>query len=164
MTPTTRTEFTEAMAAVPSPVAVATTVDPGGRRWGFTGSSFTSLSADPPLVLICLDKSASTHAAFAACATFMINILSADQADVARRFATSGIDRFAAGEMTECEHGLPGLPAAAVRLACTLHALVDGGDHSIVIGRVERTAVTGAAPLVYCRRSFTRPTLEPVAA
>ncbi|GAB2743985.1 flavin reductase family protein [Kitasatospora kifunensis] len=155
-------EFTTALAVVPSPVAVATTVDATGRRWGFTGSSFTSLSADPPLVLICLDRAASTHTAFTTCGHFMINILAEGQEAVARRFATSGIDRFSGDDMSVCEAGLPGLSDAAVRLVCSLHAVLEGGDHSILVGRVERTAVTGAAPLVYCGRTFTRLVPQPV--
>ncbi|MET7766699.1 flavin reductase family protein [Streptomyces sp. NPDC005336] len=154
------TKFLDAMAAVPSPVIVATTVDASGRRWGFTGSSFTALSADPSLVLICLDRSASTHAAFTACDRFMVNVLADGHEPVARRFAASGIDRFAAGDMTECEAGLPGLPGAVARLACTVHAVLDGGDHSILVGRVEQSVVSPRVPLIYCGRFFTRPAVQ----
>src|SRR5436305_10667794 len=124
-------EFTRAMARVPGPVIVATTIEPSGTPRGFTASSFSSLSLDPPLVLVCLDKNASTHKAFVTADHFMVNILSAQQADVARRFATSGVDRFEAGDMQPCELGLPGLPDAAARVACSLHEVLDGGDHSI---------------------------------
>jgi flavin reductase (DIM6/NTAB) family NADH-FMN oxidoreductase RutF len=147
-------QFTHAMAQVPGPVAVATTVDATGRRWGFTATSFSSLSLDPPLVLICLNRTASTHAAFTGTSRMMINILGAGHEDVARRFATSGVDRFAAGDMRTCELGLPGLPAAIVRLACTLHRVVDAGDHSILIGQVKATYVNDQSPLVYCNRSY----------
>lgn len=154
------TEFRDAMAAVPSPVAVATTVDVSGRRWGFTGSSFSALSADPPLILICLNRSASTHTAFTGCDRFMVNVLAEGHEDVARRFAAPGIDRFAAGDMTECEAGLPGLPEAVTRLACILHSVLDGGDHSILVGRVEHTFASPRAPLIYCGRTYTRPALQ----
>jgi flavin reductase (DIM6/NTAB) family NADH-FMN oxidoreductase RutF len=145
------------MARVPGPVAVATTMGPTGRPHGFTASSFNSLSLDPPLILICLKKSASTHEAFTGAEQFLVNILSVSQADVARRFATSGVDRFEAGDMTPCELGLPGLPGAAARVACTMHAVLDGGDHSILVGRVEETHVGDPSPLVYVDRSFARP-------
>ncbi|WP_018681259.1 flavin reductase family protein [Actinokineospora enzanensis] len=151
------TAFTRAMSRVPGPVAVATTVDGAGRRWGFTGSSFSSLSLDPPLVLICLAKTASTHAAFAGSPHFMVNVLNGDQAEVARRFAKSGVDRFHAGDMVPCELGLPGHPDAALRLACTRYDMLDGGDHSILVGRVEALHVAAHPPLVYCDRSFTQP-------
>ncbi len=147
-------DFTVAMARVPGPVAVATTVDAVGRRWGFTATSFSSLSLDPPLVLICLARTASTHAAFTGAHHFMINILGADHADVARRFATSGVDRFEAGDMRTCELGLPGLPEATVRLACAMDRVLNGGDHSILVGRVQQAYVSDRAPLVYCDREF----------
>ncbi|MFA7762798.1 flavin reductase family protein [Streptomyces sp. NPDC048723] len=144
------------MARVPGPVTVATTVDAAGQRWGFTASSFRSLSLSPPLVLICLDKAASTHEAFASTDRFMINILREKQSDIALRFATSGVDRFADGVTVPLELGLPGIPEALVRVACSLHQVVDGGDHSILIGRVEATYTGDGAPLVYCDRSFQR--------
>jgi len=148
--------FTRAMTRVPGPVTIATTVDAADRAWGFTATSFTSLSLDPPLVSLALGRTASTHAAFVAADTFLVSVLAHDQAEVARRFAHSGTDRFAAGDMRPCERGLPGLPGAAARLVCSLQAVLPGGDHSILVGRVEEVAVTDAAPLVYCDRSFTR--------
>ncbi|MBR7831903.1 flavin reductase family protein [Actinospica durhamensis] len=149
--------FTAAMARVPGAVTVVTTVDGAGRRWGFTSSSFCSVSLDPPLVLVCLGKKASTHPAFAAARHFMVNVLTEDQALVAQRFATSGIDRFAAGDMQACELGLPGLPAPCARVACAARSLVDAGDHSILIGEVEAVHVGPHTPLVYVDRAYTCP-------
>jgi flavin reductase ActVB len=148
-------EFKRAMARVPGAVTVATTVSPYGKRWGFTASSFSSLSLDPPLVLICLHKSASTHEAFVSAERFMINLLAYEQSGVALRFAKPGVDRFEAGDMEPCELGLPGIPSASVRVACAMHDVLDGGDHSILIGRVEVTYIGTQAPLVYYDRSFT---------
>lgn len=151
------TTLTHAMARVPGPVTVVTTIDPDGVRWGFTANSFSSLSLDPPLVLVCLDKKASTHPAFLTARSFMVNILARDQGAVARRFATSGIDRFADGDMEPGELGLPGLPGSAARVACSMHRILDGGDHSILIGRVETARVSDRTPLVYVNRSFAEP-------
>ncbi|WP_406208678.1 flavin reductase family protein [Kitasatospora sp. NBC_01560] len=155
--PVAQAAFTQAMSRVPAPVTVATTTDRDGRHWGFTASSFTSLSLDPQLVLICLDKAASTHAAFTAADRFLVNILADDQSEVAVRFATSNIDRFAAGDLVTCELGLPGLESATARLACTTHRILDGGDHSILVGRVEQLYTGSRPPLVYSDRRFTRP-------
>ncbi|MEV0641276.1 flavin reductase family protein [Streptomyces sp. NPDC050619] len=151
------TDFTQALARVPGPVTVVTTVSPSGQSWGFTASSFSSLSLSPPLVLVCLDKAASTHQAFLEADRFLINVLSEEQSDVALRFAKSGTDRFAAGDMAPCELGLPGLPRASARLACSTHDIADGGDHSILIGRAEAAHTGGGMPLVYCDRTFARP-------
>ncbi|MEU2224873.1 flavin reductase family protein [Streptomyces sp. NPDC018347] len=155
--PVDRLAFTRTLSRVPAPVTVTTTADASGRRWGFTGSSFCSVSLDPPLVLICLDKGASTHGAFTAAPHFLVNVLAHEQGDVALRFATSGADRFAAGDMAPCELGLPGLPGAAARIACATHEILDGGDHSILVGRVEATHAGDRVPLVYSDRAFGRP-------
>ncbi|RFU86773.1 flavin reductase [Streptomyces triticagri] len=151
--------LTRTMARVPGPVTVVTTVDGGGKPWGFTASSFSSVSLDPPLVLVCLDKGASTHSAFTTAEHFLVNVLAHEQDGVARRFATSGIDRFAAGDMETCELGLPGLPGTCVRVACAIHSVIDAGDHSILMGRVTETYVSDRIPLVYFNRSFSRPEL-----
>ncbi|MGY1577771.1 flavin reductase family protein [Streptomyces sp. MN13] len=152
-----RTAFTRAMARVPAPVTVTTTVDREGRPWGFTASSFASLSLEPPLVLVCVGRTASVHRAFTTARCFLVNVLAADQADVAARFAARGTDRFAAGDMERCELGLPGLTDAAVRVACRLHDVLDGGDHSILVGRVEATHTGPRTPLLHYDRSWCRP-------
>lgn len=152
-----RTIFTSTMSRVPGPVTVVTTVDKSGRSWGFTANSFSSVSLNPPLILVCLDKKASTHAAFTSARHFLINVLTEKQVGVARRFAQSGVDRFAAGDMEPCELGLPGLPEPCARVACSMHGIVDAGDHSILIGRVEATHVSDQIPLVYYDRSFSFP-------
>jgi len=157
-------DFTRAMARVPGPVVVTTTVDGSGRRWGFTASSFVSLSLDPPLVTVNLDKKASTHAAFTVSDHFMVNVLAHHQSEIARRFATSGVDRFAAGDTVPLERGLPGIPEAVVRLVCRMHDIVDGGDHSMLIGRVLNCATSaGREALVYVDRGFVRPAAPEVA-
>jgi flavin reductase ActVB len=151
----------DAMARVPSPVTVVTTADSAGRRWGFTATSFTSLSLDPPLVLVCLNRTASTHPAFTSARQLMINVLAHEHADVARRFACRGTDRFSGGDMEPCELGLPGLPDACVRVACSMYGTYEAGDHTILIGSVENTYVSDRMPLVYCDRSYTYPAAVP---
>ncbi|MFD0384010.1 flavin reductase family protein [Streptomyces stramineus] len=138
-------------------MTVVTTLGPSGERWGFTASSFSSLSLEPPLVLVCLGKSASTYQAFLRADHFMINVLAQEQSEVALRFAKSAPERFAGGDMVPCELGLPGLPGASARLACATHDILDGGDHSILVGRAEVAYAGEREPLVYYNRSFNRP-------
>lgn len=145
--------FVDTMARVPSAVCVVTTFD-GARSWGFTASSFVSVSLDPPLILVCLGKAATTHPAFAVARHFMVNVLAAHQARVARCFATPDIDRFAAGYTEPCELGLPGISEASVRVACSMWRLTDAGDHSILIGQVEAAQASSRPPLLYCNRTF----------
>jgi flavin reductase (DIM6/NTAB) family NADH-FMN oxidoreductase RutF len=150
------------MSRVPGPVTVVTTIDHTGRRWGFTATSFSSLSLDPPLVLVCLNKTASTHGAFTSADRFLVNLLAHDQERIALRFARSGVDRFTEGDaerdVVPCELGLPGSPGACARVACALHGVLDGGDHSILVGRVLDAQVDDdRTPLVYHDRTFTHP-------
>ncbi|MGQ4389056.1 flavin reductase family protein [Streptomyces sp. SAS_270] len=154
-----RQAFTGTMARVPAPVTVTTTVDRAGRQWGFTASSFSSLSLEPPLVLVCVGRTASVHAAFTSARHFLVNVLAEHQAEVAARFAARGADRFAAGDTEPCELGLPGLLDAAVRVACRVHEVLDGGDHSILVGHVEATHTGPRTPLLYCDRTFDYPAL-----
>ncbi len=152
-----RVSFTRAMARVPSPVTVVTTYGPDGVPYGFTAGSFCSASLDPPLVLVYLDKGASTHPAFSTTRRFLVNVLGRGQQEVADRFATSGTDRFAAGDMSPLELGLPGLPGASARIACGLHSVLDAGDHTVLLGRVEKTFTSGRTPLVHVDRLFHHP-------
>ncbi|MFE6721721.1 flavin reductase family protein [Streptomyces albidoflavus] len=153
--------FTRTMARVPTPVTVVTTVDETGRPWGFTASSFSSLSLDPPLVLVCPAKTASCYPAFVSADRFLVNVLSAAQSDIAGRFARSGHDKFGEGDMVPSEEGLPGLAGAVARISCTLREVLDGGDHSILVGQVMSVSVSDLDPLVYHDRRFTRPEPTP---
>ncbi|MER5443571.1 flavin reductase family protein [Streptomyces sp. NPDC002790] len=156
VTPLTADDFTAALSRVPSPVTVVTTRDADGRCWGFTASSFTSLSLDPPLVLVCPAKTSRSHQAFVTARRFMINVLATEQEEIARHFARSQFDKFADVPITDCEFGLPGLPSTSARLACSLYDVLDGGDHSILVGRVESVHVGEKEPLVYFGRDFAR--------
>ena len=146
--------FRDAMATFPSGVTIMTTADRAGRPWGFTASSFCSLSLDPPLVLVCLAKSAMCHPAFQQSDDWTIQIIAAHHLDLATRFATRGGDKFAGGEFGSDERGVPGLSDAPVRLTCSAHARYDGGDHSILVARVRDMALRDEDPLLYFRRTF----------
>lgn len=152
-------DFRNALSRFASGVTVVTTIDATGRRTGFTASAFSSLSLDPPLVLVCLDKRAHSHPAFASCEEFAVSILTADQTDIALRFARSDIDKFqdvavVAGEIT----GMPLIAGAMVHLECRVYGRPDGGDHTIIIGEVLRaiTAATPTEPLLHFNRQFGR--------
>jgi flavin reductase ActVB len=147
----------DAMARVPGPVTIVTTVDDRGGRWGFTASSMCSLSLNPPLLLVCIDKASASYPAFMNTPAFLVNVLSVDQAELAASFGRiSGPAKFAGSGMIRCERGLPGLQAATVRIACTMHAILNGGDHSILVGQVVKSVTGGSEPLVYCGRQFLR--------
>lgn len=148
--------FRAAMARFASGVVIATTLDANGRPWGFTASAFCSVSLEPPLVLVCLGRSAECHAAFAAAGRLAISILAPGQDAVARRFATRGADKFAGDDMLLLEDGLAAVRHAAAILSCRLRDCLPGGDHSILLCAVEEVTLGGDAgtALVHHARRF----------
>lgn len=150
-------EFKAAMGRFASGVTIVTTVR-GGRPVGMTASAFCSLSLDPPLVLFCLDKGAQCHDLFAAGECFAVSILAEDQLTLSERFAQPFDDRFE-GVAVEClETGAPVLPDALAVADCWLHAVHDGGDHSILVGRVVAVSVRedDTAPLLHYRGAYRK--------
>ncbi|MEN3304587.1 MAG: hypothetical protein V7603_789 [Micromonosporaceae bacterium] len=145
--------FREAMARVCVPVAVVTAVSAVGRPHGTTVSAFSSLSLDPPMVLVCLDRRSDLLALLHPGRPFGVNVLLRSQSEVARRFARKGHAKFAGTPWT-CPAGVPRLTGAGAFLACRTERLVDGGDHVIVLGTVTTANAVAAAPLTYHDRGF----------
>lgn len=152
--PTERERFREAMAAYPSGVTIVTTTDADGRWWGFTATSFCSVSMDPPLVLVCLATSAECHPVFDTAERWLVHIIPPEHAELAVRFATRGADKFAGAEFVAADDGLPDLPDACVTLECAVDARHQAGDHTILVGRVRATRVGDVRPVTYFRRQF----------
>jgi len=119
-----------------------------------TVSAFSSVSLTPPLILICVDKSASVHDALIAAPTFVVNVLSAEQEAVARRFAETGAQRFTGIGFTRGQHGAPLLDDALATLECRQVAHHASGDHTIVIGETDVATMSDAKPLLYYRGGF----------
>jgi flavin reductase ActVB len=164
-TPQVRNEWTmtaerykDLLAHLAGAIAVITTRDTVGLVWGFTASSFCSLSLDPPLVLFCLAESADCHAAFATADHFGVSILAAHQAELSQRFAMKGTGKYEDVRFVEGEMGMPLLPGALVWLECSVHTTYPGGDHTIVIGQVERGSGSVSShaeqPLLYYDRTY----------
>ncbi|WP_078841654.1 alpha/beta fold hydrolase [Streptomyces acidiscabies] len=148
--------FRDAMARLAAPVTVVTAWDAEGRARAFTASAVCSLSADPPLLLVCLARSSRAHEVFTGADRFLVNVLGHEQAAAAQDFA--GPDRTAAeASLVPLELGLPGLPDASARFACTGRQVLPGGDHSILTGRLEAVAISDAPPLIHHRRGWHRP-------
>lgn len=145
-------EFRAAMSAVCTPVAVVTSAV-NGEPHGTTISAFTSLSLDPPLVIVALDHQSALLRRIKDAGRFGINVLGRDQEDWAMRFAKKGEDDFA-GLDWAWEKGIPRLAGAPGWVACQSYGCLPGGDHTIVLGLVTDCATTPAAPLVYHERTF----------
>ncbi|MGV9254370.1 flavin reductase family protein [Streptomyces sp. NPDC003697] len=145
--------FREAMTRFPSGITIVTTVDPEGRPHGFTASAFSSVSADPPLVLTCLDKGARCHDVFLETPRFAVAILRADHWDIARRFASKVDDKFD-GRFTTDRYGLSQLPDALAYLACETDQRISAGDHTILLGRVVSVTLGEGEPAVFYSRAL----------
>ncbi len=150
-------DFREAMARFASGVTIVTTRDGSGDAVGFTASAFSSLSLDPPLLLVCLQKDADCYAAFMEAEQLGVSILAQGQSPIAMRFATKAIDKwegtpFQPGPTT----GIPLIAGAAARLECRIYSRPDGGDHTILIGEVLTADVDSSEPLLHFNRSFGR--------
>ncbi len=135
-------------------VTVATTTTRDGTPVGFTANSFTSVSLDPPLILVCIADSARGYQAFKRASFFGINILSAGQQDISNVFASRGADKFQAVDWRTSPFGAPALAGVTAFLECAHHSWVDAGDHGILIGRVVNAETSDAKPLCYHRGRY----------
>lgn len=131
---------------------VATRV--GGIDYGLTSNSFSSVSLDPPLVLWSLRRASQSFAAFGACTHFAVNVLAADQIALSQRFAKSGPDKFAG---VDCSPGIgeaPVIADVAASFECRLSGTLDGGDHVILLGHVERYRRHDRQPLLFAKGRY----------
>lgn len=136
-------------------ITIVTSFDEEGRPVGFTANSFTSVSLDPPLLLVCPGRSASSLPAIRKTGLFGVSVLAIGQRPVAERFAMRGVDRFAEGEWVESESGLLLLEGACANFACTLHQDIDAGDHQLLLGRIDSfRSAADRQPLMYLRGSY----------
>lgn len=152
-------DFRAAMSMWPTGVTITTTIDDRGLRWGFTASAFSSLSLEPPLVLVCLSTTAKSHDTFVCAKSFAVNLLSTRHEQLALRFATRSSDKFNDDNFRAGHTGSPVLTDALASLECVMHATVPAGDHTILIGKVIHAEVNpmvrdGARAMVHFARRF----------
>jgi flavin reductase ActVB len=145
----------QGFALFPSGVVIATTVDADGVAHGFTASTFVPLSVEPPMVLVCLNKSAQCYEAFLSSPRFAVSVLRPGHKDIALRFATRGVDKFGDAPFAAEPGRPPVLAGALATFECSIAGRHPGGDHIIVTGLVERMdhAPEGGA-MVHFARSF----------
>lgn len=145
----------EAMARFPTGVAIATVRDERGLPHGLTVSSFCSVSLDPPLVLLCVARSAQCFPVFARASEFAVSVLREHHAELAARFATAGAEKFGPGGLGRTARGGVVVDDALAVVECLVEQRHDAGDHVIVVGRVVGTHLTeSGAPAVYFNRRF----------
>ncbi|WP_035812367.1 flavin reductase family protein [Jiangella gansuensis] len=151
------------MARLASGVALLTVLDPVGRDCGLTVTAVSSLSLDPPLVLVCVMKDRFMHDTLFVADGWSLTFLAADQlplADYAARDRHPGArDDFSAWPSRRTTHGELVFTGGVAAVECVPYQLVDAGDHTIAIGRVVRVApdLTGEVPLVHVDRGYYSP-------
>jgi 4-nitrophenol 2-monooxygenase / 4-nitrocatechol 4-monooxygenase, reductase component len=127
-----------------------------GRPYGTTASAVTSLSLEPPMLLVCMNKQSETGRAVAQSKRFGVNILGADQVDLAERFAQKGGDKFAGVPVAPGKWGEPLFEEALATLECRVAEETTGGTHYVFLAEVESGAARGGVPLAYFRGEFGR--------
>lgn len=153
-------EFRRALGSFLTGVTIVTTIGPEGEPRGFTANSFTSVSLDPPLVLVCIAHKALGHPVFATSKSFAINVLNEGQKAASGIFASKVADKFAAVAWRPGRTGSPVLDGSVASFDCDMERLVEAGDHSILIGRVRDFQHNSSQPLGYCRGAYVAPGLS----
>lgn len=157
MHPTLREQFVDAMGRAVTGVTIVTTDGEAGR-FGQTVSAMSSVSADPPMLLVCINRRSPIHAAIVQHRVFAVNVLRADQRRLSESFA--GRPRkgtpydFDSARWTTGDTGSPLLTGAVARFDCALDAAHEAGTHTIFVGRVVAASGSAGAPLVYARRGY----------
>jgi flavin reductase (DIM6/NTAB) family NADH-FMN oxidoreductase RutF len=146
--------FRHACGRFPTGITIATATDSTGMPHGLTVSSFTSLSLDPPLVLICLGHAVTVIDCFREAWHFGLSILAEDQEAISERFARRGQDRFDGLRWHAGEFGVPLIDGALATMECATHKRISAGDHDILIGRMLRARVREGRPLVHWAGSY----------
>jgi len=138
-------------------VTVVTTLDSEGAPLGFTANSFTSVSLDPPMVLVCLANASRSHKTFTQAGGFAVNILAENQIDISNTFARPMEDRFANIKWYKGPKESPVFDGVSCWFDCSMHKTIDAGDHVILIGQVEAFEASNAAGLGYARGAYVTP-------
>ncbi|MBZ8117567.1 flavin reductase family protein [Roseovarius sp. LXJ103] len=154
MTDAEKRALRDAFGQFATGVTIATTRGRDGAPRGFTANSFTSVSLDPPLLLVCIAKSASSCDAFCEAEHFAVNVLSEEQKQVSGLFASRSDDKFAQADWTVGAHDLPLIPGSIATFVCARQEVIDAGDHVVLMGLVEAAQTHDAPPLGYHKGSY----------
>lgn len=147
-------ELRNAMGLFATGVTVITTKDATGKPFGLTANAFSSLSLDPPMLLICVDKGVDCYNCFEESKVFAVNFLSAAQEELSTRFATKGIEKFAGLSYSLGELGVALLEGALAHFECTVAHAHEGGDHTIYVGEIQRLVTAPGDPLLFYQGKY----------
>ncbi|MDM0021881.1 flavin reductase [Variovorax saccharolyticus] len=153
-TPLDPPELRKAFGGFVTGVTVVSALDGDGVPRGLTANSFTSVSMNPPLVLVCIDKKAASHQVFSQATGYAVSILGADQRDISKLFASKAPDKFEHCATFTAVTGAPLVEGAVCWFDCEVHKSVDAGDHLLLLGEVRDFHHTTGIPLAYCRGNY----------
>ncbi|MCW3066597.1 MAG: hypothetical protein JWN32_3769 [Solirubrobacterales bacterium] len=152
-------QFREVIGHFASGVSVVTTLS-GDRPVGTTASALCSLSLEPPMLVVCMNRTSQTGAAIVTAGHFAVNILSEDQVGVARRFATKAPDKFTDVPFTLGPLGQPLLDGALAHVECRVADQATGGTHTVFLAEVQTATAWRRRPLAYFRGRYGRIQLD----
>jgi flavin reductase (DIM6/NTAB) family NADH-FMN oxidoreductase RutF len=154
-------DLRRAFGAFATGVTIVTTADQNGDVFGFTANSFSSVSLDPPLVLVNIAKSAYGLQIFTEAVGFAVNILAEKQRELSNTFASRGADKFANASWSAKRTGSPVFDGVIAWFDCEFFQQVDAGDHVILIGKVVEYGYNSDSPLAFCRGAYASFGLSP---
>jgi len=149
-------ELRNVFGAFATGVTIITTNDINGKPFGLTANSYTSLSLDPPLILVCVDRKVDCYACFEQSKVFAVNFLHEDQEHLSTRFATKGIEKFEGIPVRQGSVGVLLLEGAIGYIECKLVSGYEGGDHTIYVGEVQAASASGERPLLFFKGKYAR--------
>lgn len=152
--PIEKNQLRQVMGHFATGVTIITTLNKAGQMHGLTANAFTSVSLEPPLLLISVDKKAESWPAFEESRVFTVNILADDQEGLSRKFAVSGGNKFEGVAYRLGANGAPILDGALAFIECTLYAAYEGGDHSIYLGEIQQAEIREGKPLLFFRGGY----------
>ncbi|WP_170546815.1 flavin reductase family protein [Ruegeria arenilitoris] len=153
-------ELRNAFGTFMTGVTVVTTKEEDGTPRGFTANSFSSVSLDPPLLLICIANTAFSADVFRNASGFAVNILAEGQIETSNLFASKSPEKFEKASWTQGPAGNPVIDDVLSWFDCTVHDVFDAGDHFILVGKVEGFATNDGGPLGYARGGYVTMDLE----
>ena len=150
----------QALGSFPTGVTVVSCLDKNKNPLGFTANSFTSVSLDPQLISICIDKESFNIDSFSITKHFAVSVLSEDQQSISTTFATPNEDRFQNVEWRTEDTGSPIIENAVAWFDCNTRQVIDAGDHLILIGEIIAFDSSPKTPLMYLRGNYVNLGLE----
>jgi flavin reductase (DIM6/NTAB) family NADH-FMN oxidoreductase RutF len=149
-------DFRKTLAKFASGVTVVTSTDSAGRIFGITVSAFCSVSLEPPLVMVSIEKGTGTHNALGESGLFNVHVLAEGQEEVSNRFAAKSEDKYEGFEFGRDERGVPVIGESLATIKCTKFSEAEGGDHTIFIGEVLDSDLNDGFPLLYWQSGYRK--------